>query len=122
VLVLFTDGISEAEGAEAAVAVDTAGAPVASGNAGSRWPPGEGQAARESAAAAPGEIGGESAERASPMFGEERLIEVIQASAQHSAIEIKDAILAAVADFTAGVAQSDDLTLVIIKRQQASSG
>jgi serine phosphatase RsbU (regulator of sigma subunit) len=51
------------------------------------------------------------------MFGEERLCEVLQRSRHLPASGIQDAILAAVADHTRGVAQSDDITLVVIRRQ-----
>jgi serine phosphatase RsbU (regulator of sigma subunit) len=49
-------------------------------------------------------------------FGEERLQEIVQAHRHQSAGEIKDAVMRAVADFTHGVSQSDDITLVVIKR------
>lgn len=52
------------------------------------------------------------------MFGEERLCEVLQRSRHLPASGIQDAILAAVADHTRGVAQSDDITLVVIRRQE----
>ena len=51
------------------------------------------------------------------MFGEERLCEVLRRSRHLPAAGIQDAILAAVADHTRGVAQSDDITLVVIRRQ-----
>ncbi len=51
------------------------------------------------------------------MFGEERLCEVILRSRHLPASGIQDAILAAVADHTRGVAQSDDITLVVMRRQ-----
>ncbi|MBK9474202.1 MAG: SpoIIE family protein phosphatase [bacterium] len=51
------------------------------------------------------------------MFGEERLCDVLRRSRHLPASGIQDAILAAVADHTRGVAQSDDITLVVIRRQ-----
>jgi len=51
------------------------------------------------------------------MFGDDALIEVSQANVDRSAAGIKEAILLAVAQHTAGVAQSDDITLVVIRRQ-----
>jgi serine phosphatase RsbU (regulator of sigma subunit) len=51
------------------------------------------------------------------MFGEERLCDVLLRSRHLPASGIQDAILAAVADHTRGVAQSDDITLVVIRRQ-----
>jgi len=51
------------------------------------------------------------------MFGEEALCEVLKRNRHLPASGIQDAILAAVADHTRGVAQSDDITLVVIRRQ-----
>ncbi|MFT5234370.1 MAG: serine phosphatase RsbU (regulator of sigma subunit), partial [Candidatus Krumholzibacteriia bacterium] len=51
------------------------------------------------------------------MFGEPALHAVIQRNRQLPAVGIKDAILAAVTEHTSGVAQSDDITLVVIRRQ-----
>lgn len=51
------------------------------------------------------------------MFGEERLLEVARRHAHLPALGIKEAILAAVAEHTAGAEQSDDITLVVIRRQ-----
>ncbi len=51
------------------------------------------------------------------MFGEEALEEVIKRSQHLPAVGIKEAILAAVYRHTEGVAQSDDITLVVIRRQ-----
>jgi len=55
------------------------------------------------------------------MFGETLLIETIQQHAHASAMEIREAILQAVNRHAAGVPQSDDVTLVVIKRQGAVS-
>lgn len=62
---------------------------------------------------------GPSAEEDDPdaMFGEEALYDVIRQNRQLPATAIKDAILAAVTAHTSGVAQSDDITLVVIRRQ-----
>jgi sigma-B regulation protein RsbU (phosphoserine phosphatase) len=51
------------------------------------------------------------------MFGEEALFEVMRRNRHLPAGGIKDAILDAVATHTSGVAQSDDITLVVIRRQ-----
>lgn len=51
------------------------------------------------------------------MFGEEALFEVLRRSRHLPAAGIKDAILDAVSSHTSGVAQSDDITLVVIRRQ-----
>jgi serine phosphatase RsbU (regulator of sigma subunit) len=73
VLVLFTDGITEARG--------------------------------------PGNIS-----REDVFFGEERLVEVCRRNLDKSARRIQSAILKAVVEFTRDQPQSDDITLVIIKR------
>lgn len=49
-------------------------------------------------------------------FGEERICEVVQRHAQHDAEIVKQALLAAVRDWTNGIEQEDDLTLVVFKR------
>jgi len=51
------------------------------------------------------------------MFGEEALEEVVARSSHLPAAGIKEAILDAVSRHTEGVAQSDDITLVVIRRQ-----
>ncbi len=51
------------------------------------------------------------------MFGEDALFEVMRRNRHLPAAGIKDAILDAVATHTSGVAQSDDITLVVIRRQ-----
>jgi serine phosphatase RsbU (regulator of sigma subunit) len=51
------------------------------------------------------------------MFGEEALIDVVRRSSHLPAVGIKEAILDAVAEHTSGVDQSDDITLVVIRRQ-----
>jgi len=62
---------------------------------------------------------GPSAEEDDPeaMFGEEALREVVRTHRHLPATGIKAAILAAVTAHTSGVAQSDDITLVVIRRQ-----
>ncbi len=51
------------------------------------------------------------------MFGEEALEEVVRRSSHLPATGIKEAILDAVSSHTEGVDQSDDITLVVIRRQ-----
>jgi sigma-B regulation protein RsbU (phosphoserine phosphatase) len=48
-------------------------------------------------------------------FGKRRLREVVEAHAGHSCTVIHDAIQDAVAAFTEGAAQSDDITLVVLE-------
>lgn len=50
------------------------------------------------------------------LFGEERLIEAVQHNSNKSAREIQSSILDAIAAHTANIPQSDDITLVVIKR------
>ena len=48
-------------------------------------------------------------------FGEERLLQVLQSRERKSANEIADAIIEAATAHAAGVAQADDMTLVVVK-------
>ncbi len=50
------------------------------------------------------------------LFGEERLIQVIKQHMTGTAREMQKAILAAISEFTGKSPQSDDITLVVIKR------
>ena len=52
------------------------------------------------------------------LFDEDRLIEVIKANRTGTAREIQSAILAAISEFTGSSPQSDDITLVVIKRRE----
>ncbi len=52
------------------------------------------------------------------LFGEQRLIEVVKSCLSLSVKEIQAAILKAISDHTAGVPQSDDITLVVMKRNE----
>ena len=62
---------------------------------------------------------GPSAEEDDPeaMFGEEALQQVVRSHRHLPAVGIKEAILDAVSQHTRGVDQSDDITLVVIRRQ-----
>ncbi len=51
------------------------------------------------------------------MFGEQALMEILKSHGHLPAVGIKEAILDAVKFHTAGMRQSDDITLVVIKRQ-----
>lgn len=51
------------------------------------------------------------------LFGEDRLVDVIKANRTGTAREIQYAILAAISEFTGSSPQSDDITLVVIKRR-----
>lgn len=57
----------------------------------------------------------EAADVNNEMFGDERTMERTDASADKSATEIRADILAAVADFSFGVEQRDDQTIVVVK-------
>jgi serine phosphatase RsbU (regulator of sigma subunit) len=59
----------------------------------------------------------EASDRRGRLFGERRLRSVVTAHAERSAHDIVDAVSSAVADFAGHVAASDDLTLVVVKRQ-----
>ncbi|NOR15428.1 MAG: SpoIIE family protein phosphatase, partial [Candidatus Aminicenantes bacterium] len=56
-------------------------------------------------------------EVAENLFGEERLLEVIRTHQSGSAREIQAAILSAISEHTGDSPQSDDITLVVIKRR-----
>jgi len=49
------------------------------------------------------------------MFGEERLMELLDLNRDRSAREIEERVYSSLRDFTAGAPQADDLTMVIIK-------
>ena len=51
------------------------------------------------------------------MFGEDRLRTAVQASLDHSAQEIRDAIIADVNNFVGGAHQYDDITLLVLARE-----
>ena len=53
-------------------------------------------------------------------FGEEKFIEVLKANAGRSVADIQAAVLAAITDHTRRAPQSDDITLVVIKRTGGS--
>jgi len=97
VLVLYTDGISEA------------GAPLIL--------PGDASAEEDDDEAAADLAPQDAAEDA--MFGDEQLAEVIVAARARSAVGIREAVLAAVQAHLAGRPQGDDITLVVVKRTQA---
>ncbi len=50
-------------------------------------------------------------------FGEARILAVLERHGQHSAVEIKEALLGAVQAWMSGEEQEDDLTLVVFKRR-----
>jgi serine phosphatase RsbU (regulator of sigma subunit) len=56
-------------------------------------------------------------EVAENLFGEHRLLEVLRENQESSAREIQAAILRAIAEHTGNSPQSDDITLVVIKRR-----
>jgi sigma-B regulation protein RsbU (phosphoserine phosphatase) len=104
VLVLYTDGITEA------------GAP--------RILPGE--AAPEPSDGAPGDAqaGDDELPDDDPedrrLFGEQRLAETVVAARGRSAVGIREAILVAVQRHLDGRPQGDDLTLVVVKREDGA--
>lgn len=51
------------------------------------------------------------------LFGDDRLVAVLQRHCKASPEAIVEAVLAAVAEFAAGQSQSDDITLVVLKRE-----
>jgi len=120
VIVLYTDGITEAVGPPAGgAAVAPAAAGAAERDDAGEEEPGDDE--RDEKNDGEGE-GGDEAEAEPPddvenMFGEEALLEVVRRHAGDTAAEIKEAVLTAVARHTAGTPQSDDITIVVLKRQ-----
>jgi serine phosphatase RsbU (regulator of sigma subunit) len=114
VIVLYTDGITEAVGP-----LGGSGTAVPAGfrveqrdDAGSEERGKDGQDGEN------GDEGEEGApEDVDNMFGEEALLDVVRRHVGGTAAEIKEAVLTAVARHTAGTPQSDDITLVVLKRQ-----
>lgn len=53
------------------------------------------------------------------LFGEERLIAVLEANHRRSPQELVNGVLAAVASFVGGQSQSDDITMVVLKRMDS---
>jgi sigma-B regulation protein RsbU (phosphoserine phosphatase) len=56
------------------------------------------------------------------LFGEDRLVQIVKDNASLSAREIQSAILQAVSAHTKNTPQGDDITIVVIKRQEARKG
>jgi serine phosphatase RsbU (regulator of sigma subunit) len=54
----------------------------------------------------------------SEMFGEERLLEIIQREAPSGGHAIKRGFLKAIEDFTQGMPQTDDITFVVVEKYQ----
>ena len=56
------------------------------------------------------------------MFGESRLRDLVAAHAAGSAAELRARIAEALADFTAGAEQADDVTCLVVKRSERPAG
>lgn len=113
VVVLFTDGITEAQGPVPAMAA--AKAPAAAG-----------KAATATAAGGDGADGGKEDEGDADdddvdepvnLFGDDKLRDILAATGGRPAAEIRAAILEAVREHAAGIPPSDDITLVVLRRQ-----
>ena len=50
------------------------------------------------------------------MFGEERLLEIIQREAPSGSLAVEQAILQAIEDFTQGMPQTDDITFLVVEK------
>lgn len=114
VVVMFTDGITEAQGpvparaapARAAAAAGKAAA-AAAGGAGAG---GEADRGDEDDADA------DDLDEPVNLFGDDKLRDILAATGGRSAAEIRAAILEAVREHAAGIPPSDDITLVVLKR------
>jgi sigma-B regulation protein RsbU (phosphoserine phosphatase) len=102
VLVLYTDGVTEAMG--------PAPTPVPAIEA----------AARALSAETEPDDDDDDDEAILPFFEEDRLIEICVSRRHESAEEIRRALLAAIRNFAQEVPQSDDITIVVIKREAAA--
>jgi len=111
-VVLYTDGITEAVGPRG----EGGGGLIGDGS-GARPDAATPRAATASVVVDDEELEVELAEDPDDMFGEEALLEVIQGHVADSALELKERVLAAVARHTGDTPQSDDITLVVIKRK-----
>jgi serine phosphatase RsbU (regulator of sigma subunit) len=110
VLVMYTDGITEAVGPPPARAAE---AGAAAGPAGRERGAGEPQAP----AGAQPAVAVADDEEPLNLFGDERLLEVLRANGKRTAGEVREAILSAVREHAAGIPPSDDITLVVIRRR-----
>lgn len=105
VLVLYTDGVTEAMGPAPTPAVALVSDTAAD--------PGELQDPAE-------EEDEDDDELVLPFFEDHRLVELCVARRHESAEEIRQALLAAVRNFAQDVPQSDDITIVVVKRESAA--
>ena len=55
-----------------------------------------------------------------PFFEEHRLVEICVERRHESAEQIRSALLAAIRNFAQEIPQSDDITIVVIKREEAA--
>lgn len=114
VVVLFTDGITEAQGPVPAMAA-AAKAPAAAGKAatataaGSDGPDDDGEDEDDEEA--------DDFDEPVNLFGDDKLRDILAATGGRSAAEIRAAILEAVREHVAEIPPSDDITLVVLKRQ-----
>jgi sigma-B regulation protein RsbU (phosphoserine phosphatase) len=54
--------------------------------------------------------------QAEEMFGEERLLDIIQRGAPLGSLAVEQAILQAIEDFTQGMPQTDDITFLVVEK------
>ncbi|HKI84767.1 MAG TPA: PP2C family protein-serine/threonine phosphatase, partial [Candidatus Krumholzibacteria bacterium] len=125
VLVVYTDGITEAQGPLPQLPPPTGKVSTAGGRRGGETDGARGEnadgARGENADGARGGEAGEVQDDRVNLFEEERLIDVIRANRGRNAQEIERAILDAVKRHVADIPQSDDITLVVIKRDSNHS-
>ncbi len=138
VLVLYTDGITEAEGPDGPTprgsdsggpsrpATRRRGSAARAGSADGRDQDigsGSGSGSRSVAVATGGspEEEQDAQQGETVMLGDERLVEIIRENAHLGAAGIREAIIRAVSEHVAGIPQSDDITLIVIKRQAEPS-
>ncbi|MFC1529599.1 SpoIIE family protein phosphatase [Gemmatimonadota bacterium] len=112
-IVMYTDGVSEAVGPDEEPEPEI-----------TPLPDGETTAGEETAGAEPSpmvtvEVDEDDDEDEQPeenMYGEERLYELLSRTIGQGALQIRDTILSEITEFSAGMPQSDDITVVVVRR------
>ncbi len=112
-IVMYTDGVSEAVGPDEETEPEDA-----------TLPDGEAATGAEAEGTEPSpmvtvEVDEDEDEDEQPeenMFGEERLYELLAGTIGQSALDIRDTILSEITEFSAGMPQSDDITVVVFRR------
>lgn len=117
-IVMYTDGVSEAVGPDEEAIPDGAVLPDGEAVTG---PEDKGVEPVPAVAVEIDEDEDEDEEPEENMFGEERLYEILTRTIGQDVIQIRDTILREVTEFGAGMPQSDDITVVVLRRLPETS-